>query len=517
VSDTTGSAADDARRGLPARDGRGRPRKRLEGPPQRQEFARLLREQLFDPLKSAGWPLKRISDHLGDARVQGASVPTLSRITRGERLPSARVLHELLDLVGRVAGRPVPGEARRQLQALRLRELASVAPERYRKEILEQDNVRLQRRCESLLHQLTEAGAVPAETDADDGTRAEAGEADAPAERAETDDGGSALPYPVLALRVDTAAHAEDVAAAGVPLPAGLMEPEPESTSTVLGVLYEINDVLGHISRALHRALAEAEPDDVPPRDPSPTRRTAYIPPPALSSFEPARGGEPGGCLAPAMTVVLVAALFVLGYVYLVPFLKKQRETEAQQSPSATATYTTTATPTQGPGGGGGDSPPRPGPTPAPEIPGENEPSPERSAQDPPETESSDPDIPVTDSPTIEEETGPVLGGRGVNAEPRLGSADCSQPIVFTFYAAAQRPGTIEFAWHPDEQFIARGVQGRTGTMTFTAPNEQQDQFSVQLTGTQSGERVQGSMAVEVTSPEADRGTNADYIDITCI
>jgi hypothetical protein len=42
-----------------------------------------------------------------------------------------------------------------------------------------------------------------------------------------------------------------------------------------------------------------------------------------------------------------------------------------------------------------------------------------------------------------------MLGGRGVNAEPRLGSADCSQPIVFTFHATAQRPGTIEYTWHP--------------------------------------------------------------------
>ncbi|MGW1365017.1 hypothetical protein ACWCQP_47470 [Streptomyces chartreusis] len=514
MSDTTDNTGDDSVSGLPARDGRGRPRKQLEGPPQRQEFANLMREQLFDPLKSAGWPLRRISDYLGKAQVTGVSVPSLSRITRGERLPSSEVLHELLDLAGRVAGRPVPGEARQQLLTLRLQELAIADPDRYQKEILEQDNVRLKRRCEGLVHQLAETDAVPAQTDTEDGTRAQAGEEDTPAEA----DDDLELPEPVLTLRADAAEHVEDVAAAGVPLPPGLMEPEPDGTSTVLGVLHEIHDVLSHVSRALHRALAEehAEPDDMPSPAPSPTPRTPYTPPPALPSFNPADGGARGGCLAPAMTVVLVALLFVVGYVYLVPWLKKQRDTEAQESPSATIGATEAVTPTGGPGGageggGGGGSTPRPGPTPTPDLSDGPDPSPKQSTQKPPET-----DITITDS-TTEEETGPVLGGRGVNAEPRLDNADCSQPIVFTFSAAAQRPGTIEFAWHPDEQLIARGVQDRAGTMTFTTTNEQQDQFSVQLTGTQSGERVQGSMTVEVTSPEADRGTNGAFIDITCI
>ncbi|MFD3839805.1 hypothetical protein ACFWWC_26680 [Streptomyces sp. NPDC058642] len=104
-----------------------------------------------------------------------------------------------------------------------------------------------------------------------------------------------------------------------------------------------------------------------------------------------------------------------------------------------------------------------------------------------------------------------------MNASPRLDSADCSQPIVFILSAAAQRPGMIEYTWHPDDRVIARGLQDRPGTMTFTTTNEQHDQFSVQLTWTQPGERVQGGMTVEMTSSEANRGTGGDVFDITCI
>ncbi|MFD3839804.1 hypothetical protein ACFWWC_26675 [Streptomyces sp. NPDC058642] len=121
----------------------------------------------------------------------------------------------------------------------------------------------------------------------------------------------------------------------------------------------------------------------------------------------------------------------------------------------------------------------------------------------------------ITD-PTTDQAEGPVLGGWGVNASPRLDAADCSQPIVFTLSAAAQRPGTVEYTWHPDDRLIARGVQDRPGTMTFTTTNEQHEEFTVQLTGTQPGERVQGGMSVEVTSPDSNRGTTGDVFDITC-
>ncbi|SNX88535.1 hypothetical protein SAMN06272735_8988 [Streptomyces sp. TLI_55] len=42
------------------------------------------------------------------------------------------------------------------------------------------------------------------------------------------------------------------------------------------------------------------------------------------------------------------------------------------------------------------------------------------------------------------------------------------------------------------------------------------DEFTVQLTGTQSGERVQGGLTVEVTSSDANRGTSGDIFAITC-
>ncbi|MEU1276050.1 hypothetical protein [Streptomyces sp. NPDC005799] len=59
---------------------------------------------------------------------------------------------------------------------------------------------------------------------------------------------------------------------------------------------------------------------------------------------------------------------------------------------------------------------------------------------------------------------------------------------MFTFSAAAQKPGMIEYTWHPDDQLIARGVQDKTGSMTFIATNEQHDEYSIQLTGTHPGD-----------------------------
>lgn len=487
MSDTTDSAGDDSRRGPPARDGRGRPRKRLEGPPQRQEFASLLREQLFEPLRSAGWPQRRISEHLRKAGMRGASVPTLSRIASGERVPSAEVFNALLDLVGQVAGRPVPGEARQLLLRLRLGQLAVVAPDAYRLEILEQDNRRLRGRYEVQLDR-QEDEAMSAE--ADDDTRAVAGVDDA---AAGADDRDSALPYPVLALRADTAAHVEDVAAAGVPLPAGLMAPEPESTSTVLGVLYEIHDVLGHISRALSRALAEAEPDDVPPPAPSPMPSAPYTPPPALPSFDP-EPVERKGCLVSSMTVVLVVVLLLLGYVYLVPFLKKQREAaEARESPAATITATATST-----GGSTGGGPTTAGSTGGGPTTGGSS------------TGGSTGSGPTTEPPTTEppeDVTGPTVSLADISSE-EVGQevednhgvvmqtcGPAGTPTTFSVWVAVSDPSGVGSAQltveHPtDGRFTTSGVAD-AGNLRFDVPAfrtgprfDQTQQLQVSVTAT---------------------------------
>ncbi len=109
-----------------------------------------------------------------------------------------------------------------------------------------------------------------------------------------------------------------------------------------------------------------------------------------------------------------------------------------------------------------------------------------------------------------------MLGGRGISVQPRSGTVDCSQPITFTFSAAAQRPGTIEYAWHPDDRLIARGYGDKSGSMTFTTTNEKHDTYVVQLQNTQPGDRVMGHMSLEVTSPQADSGVNGDGFDLTC-
>ncbi|MFF8868091.1 protein kinase [Streptomyces sp. NPDC015139] len=110
----------------------------------------------------------------------------------------------------------------------------------------------------------------------------------------------------------------------------------------------------------------------------------------------------------------------------------------------------------------------------------------------------------------------PVLGGTGVSVQPRSGTVDCSQPITFTFAASAQRTGTIEYSWFPDQFLIDRGYDQRSASMTFTTPNSQYDTYVVHLQGTHPGDTVQGAMAVQVTSPTVDRQKVGDQFALTC-
>ncbi|MFE0201142.1 protein kinase [[Kitasatospora] papulosa] len=114
------------------------------------------------------------------------------------------------------------------------------------------------------------------------------------------------------------------------------------------------------------------------------------------------------------------------------------------------------------------------------------------------------------------EQQNPILGGTSVYVQPRSDSADCTKPITFTFAASAQRTGTIHYTWYPDQRLTDRGYKPRTGSMTFATPNTQYETFEVQLQGTQSGEVVQGQMAVEVTSPERDHQRVGDQFYLTC-
>ncbi|MFJ3673824.1 hypothetical protein ACIPSE_46020 [Streptomyces sp. NPDC090106] len=503
MSEPTDRQGEPPGRGL-ARSGPGRPRKALPRsmPQAQQDFADVMRDQVFNPLRAAGWPLEKISRRLSEDGAAGFSTPTLSRIASGQRIPQPQVLEAILDLVGEVAGQPVPRAARQELDALRLRALAVASPGRYRTEILEHDNRRLRTERDRLYHLHTGSPDAPApQQDASGDDEAE----DAVAEEA----GAELLPPPVRTLRADTVVHIADVIAAGITLPARMMTPEPAEPVTILGVLQEIDDVLQHSARALHRALA-ADTEDQPPDHPTPPA------PPAPAAVIAPSYDEPGtlrpaqtGC-APAVVGLLVVAVLVLAYLYLLPLLDKDR-TGDTATPTASETVTATTTRDPQP-----SDTPRPGLTPTPDTgtDGDPGPGPSKTKEDSSQT-STGPTITFT-SPSTDQEQGPVLGGWGVNASPRLDAADCSQPIVFTLSAAAQRPGAVQYTWHPDDRLIARGVQDRPGTMTFTTTNEQHDEFTVQLTGTQPGERVQGGMTVEVTSPDANRGTSGDVFDITC-
>ncbi|MEU0662247.1 protein kinase domain-containing protein [Streptomyces lavendulocolor] len=110
----------------------------------------------------------------------------------------------------------------------------------------------------------------------------------------------------------------------------------------------------------------------------------------------------------------------------------------------------------------------------------------------------------------------PILMGTSVHVQPRSDTVDCTRPIVFTFSATARRTGTIGYTWYPDERLTDRGYQPRAGSMTFTTPNTQYETFEVRLQGTQSGQVVQGEMAVQVGSPEVDRQKVGDQFHLTC-
>ncbi|MFD0318948.1 hypothetical protein [Streptomyces flavalbus] len=504
-------------------EGRGRPSTaKGSGEPGagQREFAHVVREQIFGPLASRGWSYARISERLGAGPWFGADV--LRRIADGRCVPDREALEAVLDLVGEVSGTPVTREARDHVRQAYLRALeqARAGLHRWYMETFANDQLRAE--TARVRHQhLVQPSA---------GTGSGG-------------DGGESAPHAALALRREVARHVDDVVRGGVVLPVRLLGPEPAEPVDVTAVLDEVDDVLQHVARVLHRAIAADEaamaaaearrPEPTPTPPPSPEPVPVPVPPtvvghPGDGDDGPGRGGRVAGYVT---TAVLVVAAVLLAAVYL-PSL---RDEDAGGGSDTATGPTASSTPGGGDGAGagagdGGDGNGGRGSGPGPVATGDRDGANGQGGQEEPDATATTPDDgggtvddpgdpEVSDDPTrpdTEQDTGPVLGGAGINASPRLDGADCSQPVVFTFSAAAQRPGTIEYTWHPDDRLIARGVQSRAGTMTFTAPNEQHEEFSVQLTGTQPGERVQGGMTVEVTSPQADRTVIGDSFDLTC-
>ncbi|WP_078888150.1 serine/threonine-protein kinase [Streptomyces sp. NRRL S-118] len=171
--------------------------------------------------------------------------------------------------------------------------------------------------------------------------------------------------------------------------------------------------------------------------------------------------------------------------------------TSGGPTPGATTGITTgrTAGTTEGPGGG-----PPPGTS-------------EGSSRGPSGGTSQGPSDGTGESKNPPE---PILMGTSVYVQPRSDTVDCTKPITFTFSATARRTGTITYTWYPDQRLTDRGYRPRTGSMTFTTPNTQYETFQVQLQGTQSGQVVQGEMAVQVDSPEIDRQKAGDQFYLTC-
>ncbi|MFE6286984.1 hypothetical protein [Streptomyces sp. NPDC057877] len=458
-----------------------------------------MREQIFEPLRARGWTYARISERLGAGPWFGAEA--LRRIAAGECLPDDPALEAVLDLVGEVSGVPVTREARDHVRREYLRALEAVRPKLHQEYLWTFVNEQLRADTARVRHQ----HQVQPTHD----------EAERPG------------PHPALELRREVVRHVDEAVRGGVVVPVRLLGPEPPAPVDVTAVLDEIDEALQHMARALRRAVATEEAAMAGADAHSPEPSSA--PPTVLPQPDPGDDTlqRAGRAAAYTVTAVLLAAVVLLGYFFL-PSLRDKIGGDGAGAAGPTPSTLTDAPDDGDADGGDSDHGSTPDPaTPSDkgdtdrdgpdgnQSPGSTTPTPEDEGANGNNRPSPD----VTEQPSqleTDEDTGPVLGGAGINASPRLDSADCSQPVVFTFSAAAQRPGTIEYTWLPDDRLLARGVQGRTGTMTFTAPNEQHDEFAVQLTGAQPGERVQGGMNLEVTSPEADRTVIGDAFDITC-
>ncbi|MFJ5548719.1 hypothetical protein [Streptomyces sp. NPDC093225] len=475
----------------------------------RRAFVVALREIFFDRMKEHGRTFRELKKETGFGQA------TLSRIVNGEKLPNRDERDVLLRALERAEGRPLTWQVHEHLRELFHRAWEEKDPERsvlYRfKDEQAEIEERLRAAREATARALTQG---PSET----------------ADAADT----------ALAVRNEAADLVRRIAEAGVMLPPTPPPPPGPSSgrqTTAQTALAQADQLLRYADQALERqiALAESTDDqfedfqyptaesppsyDAPPPPPSPAAPAqphVDTPPPAPSPGQEGRRPE-AGTLGPAGIVAVVLCVVLLAY-FAVDRLNS-KDDAAGHNPSAShdpssggepASPTTTRSPQDDPEGLRPTFDPRPDPT----SPATG--TPQRHPSDDGNTESITPTTPET-SKISQPPTGPLLGGTGVSVQPRSGQVDCTQPIVFTFSAAALAAGTVEYRWLPDDRLLAQGITARSGSMTFTVPNEQHEEYEVRLSNARPGDRIQGQMVVEVTSPEADRGTNGDAFDLDCV
>jgi hypothetical protein len=96
----------------------------------------------------------------------------------------------------------------------------------------------------------------------------------------------------------------------------------------------------------------------------------------------------------------------------------------------------------------------------------------------------------------------------GVIAQPR------ADGVVFTLTVSALGSGTVRYTWRPGDRLSNQPVV--TDTITFTGPMRIENVVHrVPLTCSR-GQRLQGSMIVDIATPEFPLGATSDEYDVIC-
>jgi hypothetical protein len=131
--DNSGESAAEATQGEDLRAQPGRPTEDLDDDlaPAVRAFAKALRDDVFEPCKARGWPLRRIAGRLAETRGKGYSLSTLQRIASGGRVPTRDILEGIVDLIAEVVGQPMRPQPRQALTALYYAALKVASPQLY--------------------------------------------------------------------------------------------------------------------------------------------------------------------------------------------------------------------------------------------------------------------------------------------------------------------------------------------------------------------------------------------------
>ncbi|MFJ4356081.1 hypothetical protein ACIP25_07295 [Streptomyces massasporeus] len=463
--------------------------------PQLRAFAEVLRSVFFDRLKRAGMTYADISEHLGRKKF---SATTLSRIAAGRKLPDYEQYFGLVGLVPALLGKPLTEKVQGHLWHLYLQAIAvknTRLAEFYRHQRSADD---LRERRHAMLVLRATASVEPADHDSDLDPH-----------------------HPAVQLREEAAALLDDVARAGVPLPARSLvtpapgEPRPPATEAMLD---HTAWLLDQVDQALRTQITYLEPvvfasdTETESATPSPPTqpKAAAAPLPA-----PARGEGARHVHAQVWSIVLAIVLVLVAVGYLLERIPLgQRDAPPSSRHSAQA-----STGGQGPSQGqasetpGGDNRPRPSDQ-APKTGPEKTRDSTDGGTGHTTAERSSPEESTSSSSSAPPES--VITDMQVTADPGSGAVFCdSQTVTFTLSVTTSKTTTVAITWIPDSGMQERlGAQPEERTLAFPGPQTVRDTYSVNL---RPGSTQQGTVTVNVTAPEGDSGRQASAsFDLMC-